>query len=45
VIAHTDELLNDPVLSRKLPRHERERITQQRDQHAAAIAPLVETDA
>jgi hypothetical protein len=44
VIAHTDELLNDPVLSRKVPRHERARIAQQRGEHAAAIAPL-ETDA
>ena len=40
VIAHADELLNDPVLARKIPRHERERIAQQRDEHAAVIAPL-----
>lgn len=37
VIAHTDELLNDPVISHKVPRHERERIAQQRDEHAAVI--------
>lgn len=37
VIAHADELLNDPVVSRKVPRHERERIAQQRDEHAAVI--------
>ena len=40
VIAHADELLGDPVLSRKVPRHERERIAQQRDEHVAVIAPL-----
>ena len=40
VIAHADELLNDPVLARKVPRLERERIAQQRDEHAAVIAPL-----
>jgi hypothetical protein len=44
VIAHADELLNDPVLKRKVPRLERERIAQQRDEHAAVIAPL-QTDA
>jgi hypothetical protein len=40
VIAHAEELLGDPVLSRKVPRLERERIAQQRDEHAAVIAPL-----
>ncbi len=37
VIAHTDELLSDPVVSRKVPSHERERIAQQRDEHVAVI--------
>jgi hypothetical protein len=40
VIAHADELLGDPVFARKIPRHERERIAQQQDEHAAVIAPL-----
>ena len=40
VIAHAEELLHDPVLARKVPRHERERIAQQRDEHASVIAPL-----
>ena len=40
VIAHAEELLGDPVLARKVPRLERERIAQQRDEHAAVIAPL-----
>jgi hypothetical protein len=44
VIAHADELLGDPLLARKVPRLERERIAQQRDEHAAVIAPL-QTDA
>ena len=40
MIAHADELLGDPVLRRKVPLLERERIAQQRDEHAAVIAPL-----
>ncbi len=44
VNAHTDELLNDPVISRKVPPHERERIAQQRDEHVAVITAF-EADA
>ncbi len=35
VIAYAEELFGDPVLARKVPRLERERIAQQRDEHAA----------